>query len=59
MLWSQEILPLQILVDSGGDNNFIDSGFLVIQVRIPTEIIALPKDVDGEHASLTVQSPLL
>lgn len=59
VLWSQEILPLQILVDSGGDNNFIDSGFLVIQVRIPTEIIALPRDVDGEHASLTVQSPSL
>lgn len=44
LLWSQQTLPLPTLVDSGADDNFIDSD-LVLQADILTEEINPPKDV--------------
>lgn len=46
LLWSQQTMPLQTLVDSGAHDNFIDFD-LVPQAGIPTEKIEPPKDVNG------------
>lgn len=51
LCWSQETLPLLVLVDSGVDDHFIDS-MLVPQAGIPTEIIASPKDVNSLDSKL-------
>lgn len=48
--WSQVSFPLQVLVDSGADDNFIDSGF-VSRYNIPSEPLPKLKDVfalDGQ-----------
>ena len=42
--WSQVSLPLSVLVDSGSDDNFIDSSFIA-QSHIPSEL--LPPALDG------------
>lgn len=44
LLWSQQTFPLPTLVDSGADDNFIDSD-LVLQADIPAEEINPPKDI--------------
>ena len=42
--WSQVSLPLSVLVDSGADDNFTDSDF-IIQSNIPSEPLPQPKEV--------------
>lgn len=42
--WSEASHPLMALVDSGADNNFIDSDF-VFQSHLPSEPLPQPKDV--------------
>ena len=42
--WSQVSLPLSVLVDSGSDDNFIDSSFIA-QSHIPSELLPQPKEV--------------
>ncbi|XP_050924947.1 uncharacterized protein LOC108874699 [Lates calcarifer] len=42
--WSKEGIPLPVLVDSGSDDNFIDSG-IVSRFDIPSEPLPEPKDV--------------
>ena len=52
--WSQVSLPLQVLVDSGADDNFIDSDF-VLQSDLPTEPLPEPKDVFALDGKLLVR----
>lgn len=51
LLWSQQTLPLPTLVDSGADDNFIDSD-LVLQANIPAEEINPPKDIKALGSKL-------
>lgn len=45
--WSQQAIPVQVLVDSGADDNFIDSnlvechGLQVIKLEAPKEVLAI------------------
>ena len=42
--WSHDTLPIQVLIDSGADGNFIDYE-LVSQANIPTIALSKPKEV--------------
>lgn len=45
LLWNQDSLLLLSLVDSGADDNFIDSP-LVMQAGIPTKEVPIPNDIN-------------
>lgn len=42
--WAHDTLPIQVLIDSGADDNFIDNE-LVSQANIPTIALSKPKEV--------------
>ena len=42
--WSHDSLPIQVLIDSGADDNFIDDE-LAGQANIPTVALSKPKEV--------------
>ncbi|XP_055015782.1 uncharacterized protein LOC129410863 [Boleophthalmus pectinirostris] len=46
LCWSRESIPLLALVDSGADDNFIDSNF-VSQANIPLDPLKPPRDVNA------------
>ena len=52
--WSQNSVPLQVLIDSGADDNFIDSDF-VMQSKLPFEPLPEPKDVFALDGRLLAQ----
>ena len=58
--WSQVSCPPEVLVDSGADDNFIDSN-LASQFHLPSEPLPAPKDVfalDGKLlARITHHTP--
>ncbi len=44
LLWEKDSLPLQVLIDSGADDNFIQDE-LVSQLNLPLETLASPKPI--------------
>lgn len=53
--WSQDSLPIQVLIDAGGDDNFIDSD-LALKAYIPITKLSETKDVlalDGRLSGIT------
>lgn len=60
--WTPSTLPISILVDSGADDNFIESDFAA-QSGIPSQLLPHPKRVfalDGSvtHRTITVSLQL-
>lgn len=49
--YAQNSLPLQVFVDCGADDNFIDSE-LCNQANLPTETLSVPKDVFALNGQL-------
>ena len=52
--WDQTSRPLSILLDSGADDNFIDTG-LATQIHIPCQLLPHPKEVFALDGRLLAQ----
>ena len=52
--WDQTSRPLSILLDSGADNNFIDTSFAT-QIHIPCQLLPHPKEVFALDGRLLAQ----
>ena len=54
LLWGRDSLPIQVLIDSGADDSFIDSD-LAKQLDLPLEPLPVPKDVTALDGRLMTQ----